>query len=118
MNIWGAPAEAVDAALLKKARMRVSRRYMKVQMSVSMKEALADKEYRKRGGKFAFPSPLDTFIRGLHRRTADLHQDWRVRVARDMSSAESRAEAIEEMLLRLRWDDRDEVACKKLKSIA
>merc|ERR1711904_732936 len=117
MAIWGAPAEPVDTVLHKKAKMRVSRRYMKVQMSMCMKEALADKEYRKRGGKFAFPSPLDTFIRGLHRRTADLHNDWKVRVGRDTSGDEARAEAVEEMLLRLRWDDRDESARIKLKSI-
>merc|ERR1719399_342379 len=117
MNIWGAPAEPVDAALLKKARLRVSRRYMKVQMSVSMKEALADKEYRKRGGKFAFPSPLDTFIRGLHRRTEDLHRDWRTRMNKKTSGDEAHEEAVEEMLLRLRWDDSDSRARAKLKQI-
>merc|ERR1711904_23210 len=116
-EIWGAPANPVDKELHHGAKLRVSRRYMKVQMSMCMKEALADKEYRKRGGKFAFPSPLDTFIRGLHRRTADLHQDWKVRLARDTSTAEACAEAIEEMLLRLRWDDSNDSARAKLSSI-
>lgn len=116
-EIWGAPANPLDKELHHKAKLRVSRRYMKVQMSMSMKEALTDKEYRKRGGKFSFPSPLDTFIRGLHRRTADLHQDWRVRLARDTSGDEARTEAVEEMLLRLRWDDDDTSARTKLSSI-
>eukprot|EP00746_Dinoflagellata_sp_MGD_P163177 gnl/MRDRNA2_/MRDRNA2_91080_c0_seq1.p1 gnl/MRDRNA2_/MRDRNA2_91080_c0~~gnl/MRDRNA2_/MRDRNA2_91080_c0_seq1.p1 ORF type:complete len:1351 (-),score=292.33 gnl/MRDRNA2_/MRDRNA2_91080_c0_seq1:286-4338(-) len=116
-DIWGAPANPVDQQLHHKAKLRVSRRYMKVQMSMSMKEALTDKEYRKRGGKFAFPTPLDTFIRGLHRRIADLHQDWKVRLARDTSGDEARAEAVEEMLLRLRWDDSNDGARAKLSSI-
>jgi hypothetical protein len=53
----------------------------------------------------------------LHRRTADLHQDWKVRLARDTSTTEARVEAIEEMLLRLRWDDSNDSARAKLSSI-
>eukprot|EP00405_Crypthecodinium_cohnii_P008665 CAMPEP_0206427416 /NCGR_PEP_ID=MMETSP0324_2-20121206/5023_1 /ASSEMBLY_ACC=CAM_ASM_000836 /TAXON_ID=2866 /ORGANISM="Crypthecodinium cohnii, Strain Seligo" /LENGTH=1420 /DNA_ID=CAMNT_0053892683 /DNA_START=234 /DNA_END=4496 /DNA_ORIENTATION=+ len=114
-EIWGAPANPTDPTLHKKAMLRVWRRTMKVRISMTMKEALADKEYRKRGGTFAFPSPLDTFIRGLHRRTMDLHSDWEVRLRKDTSGEAAKAEAVEEMLLRLRWDDSDNVARSKLK---
>lgn len=116
-EIWGAQAEPVDAALHHKAKLRVSRRMMKTRVSMSIREALTDKEYRKRGGKFAFPSPLDTFVRGLHRRTADLHDDWRVRLGLDTSGDEMRSNAVAEMLLRLRWDDSDNKARAKLSAI-
>merc|ERR1719401_143290 len=116
-EIWGAPAEPVDAALHRKAMLRVWRRTMRARITMTMKEALADKEYRKRGGKFAFPSPLDTFIRGLHRRTADLHEDWRNRLRRDTSGDEVRSEAVAEMLLRLRWDDSDAGARARLSQL-
>jgi len=116
-DVWGAPANPVDTALHHKAMLRVWRRTMKAGVSMTIKEALADKEYRKRGGTFAFPSPMDTFIRGLHRRTIDLHQDWKVRLQRETSGEEARREAVAEMLLRLRWDDRDQTARKKLSAI-
>merc|ERR1711920_970134 len=79
-EVWGAPAYPVDPTLHHKAMLRVWRRTMKARISMTTKEALADKEYRKRGGKFKFPSPLDTFIRGLHQRTIDLHADWTERL--------------------------------------
>jgi hypothetical protein len=60
---------------------------------------------------------LDTFIRGLHRRTADLHQDWTGRLKRKTSGEEARSEAVAEMLLRLRWDDTDDKARAKLSKI-
>lgn len=75
---------------------------------------MADKEYRKRGGKFAFPSPLDTFVRGLHRRTTDLHNDWKVRLHKETSGDDARRQAVAEMLLRLRWDDSNDAARAKL----
>lgn len=81
---------------------------------MTMKEALADKEYRKRGGKFKFPSPMDTFIRGLHRRTSDLHNDWRERLQKETSGEAARTAAVAEMLLRLRWDDNDDRARARL----
>jgi hypothetical protein len=81
---------------------------MRARITMTVKEALADKEYRKRGGKFKFPSPMDTFIRGLHRRTADLHADWIGRLQRETAGEAARNEAVAEMLLRLRWDDSDE----------
>lgn len=84
---------------------------------MTMKEALADKEYRKRGGKFKFPSPLDTFIRGLHKRTSDLHDDWKLRLQKETAGEEARKEAVAEMLLRLRWDDTDSRARSKLSKI-
>merc|ERR1712232_392043 len=116
-EIWGAPAHPVDVALHRKAMLRVWRRTMKVRISMTMKEALADKEYRKRGGKFKFPSPLDTFIRGLHKRTSDLHDDWKLRLQKETAGEEARKEAVAEMLLRLRWDDTDSRARSKLSKI-
>jgi hypothetical protein len=116
-EVWGAPANPVDAALHHKASLRVWRRTMNCRITMTTKEALTDKEYRKRGGKFAFPSPLDTFIRGLHRRTEDLHRDWRTRMNKKTSGDEAHEEAVEEMLLRLRWDDSDSRARAKLKQI-
>mmetsp|Transcript_145095 Transcript_145095/g.404247 ORF Transcript_145095/g.404247 Transcript_145095/m.404247 type:complete len:1306 (-) Transcript_145095:182-4099(-) len=116
-EVWGAPANPVDPALHHKAMLRVWRRTMKVGLKTTVKEALADKEYRRRGGRFAFPSPLDTFVRGLHRRTADLHRDWRERLRRDTAGDEARREAVAEMLLRLRWDDNDDRARAKLSHI-
>mmetsp|Transcript_80865 Transcript_80865/g.143201 ORF Transcript_80865/g.143201 Transcript_80865/m.143201 type:complete len:1486 (+) Transcript_80865:71-4528(+) len=116
-EIWGAPAQPMDAALHHKAMLRVWRRTMGVRLSMTTKEALADKEYRKRGGKFKFPSPLDTFIRGLHRRTSDLHEDWTNRLQKSTSGDAAREEAVAEMLLRLRWDDTDDKARTKLSQI-
>jgi len=108
---WGSPAHPVDTALHHKAKLRIFRRHPR--LSMSRKEALADKEYRARGGAFYFPSPLDTFIRGLHRRTQDLHEDWSSE-GRDTSNEETHQEAVAEMLLRLRWDDRNSAARAKL----
>jgi len=116
-TIWGKPASPVDPVLHRKAYLRVWRRTMKARITMTMKEALADKEYRKRGGKFKFPSPMDTFIRGLHRRTADLHADWLGRLGKETSGEAARDEAVAEMLLRLRWDDSDSVARAKLSVI-
>jgi hypothetical protein len=116
-DIWGSPANPTDLALHHKAYLRVWRRTMGCRITTTTKEALTDKEYRKRGGRFVFPSPLDTFIRGLHRRTADLHKDWIERLQKSTSGDQARQEAVEEMLLRLRWDDSDETARKKLSKI-
>merc|ERR1712232_155635 len=116
-DVWGAPAHPADPALHHKAMLRVWRRTMKVRISMTTKEALADKEYRRRGGKFAFPSPMDTFVRGLHQRTADLHADWRERLGRETSGDDARNEAVAEMLLRLRWDDNDDRARAQLSRI-
>jgi len=116
-EVWGAPANPVDPALHHKAALRVWRRTMNARVTMTVREALADKEYRKRGGRFAFPSPLDTFVRGLHRRTRDLHKDWKERVRRETSGEAARKEAVEEMLLRLRWDDSNERARAKLSQI-
>ena len=112
-DIWGAPAAPADVALHAKARRQVFDSGFRW-CAVSVTEALVDKEYRAMGGTFAFPSPLDTFVEGLHRRTRDLHEEWRDRDARQ---ADVRAAAVREMLLRLRWDDRDAVARAKLSHI-
>jgi len=87
---------------------------MRKRVTMTVKEALTDKEYRKRGGVFRFPSPLDTFIRGLHRRTSDLHADWMDSVDHETSGDAARTAAVAEMLLRLRWDDKDDKARVKL----
>merc|ERR1739848_333605 len=73
-EIWGAPAVPIDAALHREARHAVLAKHRWDPLSV--KEALTNKEYRRRGGKFVFQHPLDTFIEGLHKRTEDLWQFW------------------------------------------
>jgi len=116
-EIWGSPASPLDPALHRKAMLRVWRRMMGVRITMTTKEALTDKEYRRKGGRFTFPSPMDTFIRGLHQRTADLHRDWSDRLGLDTSGETARDEAVAEMLLRLRWDDSNETARSKLSHI-
>jgi len=98
-ELWGAPAAPVDEALYAKV-------YQSVSGPTTLKAALADKEYRRRGGSFAFSSRLDTFVEGLHRRTRDLQQEWRG-TRRSEGRDCLRELAVEEMLLRLRWDDSD-----------
>lgn len=101
-ELWGSPASPVDKALHDKVRQAVS-------APTTLKEALVDKEYRARGGTFAFPSRLDTFVEGLHRRTRDLHEAWKQKRS-SMKSTRLRALAVDEMLLRVRWDDSDKQA--------
>lgn len=60
---------------------------------------------------------MDTFVEGLHRRTLDLHLEWAAEAGRSTAGPEARAKAVEEMLLRLRWDDRDPRARVKLSRI-
>merc|ERR1712050_344860 len=102
-DIWGSAATPSDERLHEKVRREVHQCHFALPLVV--KEALSDKEYRKRGGRFVFPTRLDTFIPGLHRRTKDLHESWRQEGR--VSGPEARALAVEEMLLRLRWDDED-----------
>lgn len=111
-RMWGAAATPRDRSLYNEVRSVVHRRHALEFLAV--KDALTEKEYRRRGGIFAFPTPLDTFIPGLHQRTRDLHRDW----ARTRTMTEGlREEAIDEMLLRLCWDDRDKRARRTLKKI-
>lgn len=114
-EIWGAAAAPVDAQLHDEVRQEIHRRH--AELDLVMKETLSDKEYRRRGGHFAFPSTLDTFIPGLHRRTQDLYREMNKQGS--TAGAEARSRAVEEMLLRLRWDDRDNKArCKLSKIVA
>lgn len=112
-EIWGKPAAPADKELHAKARRKVFAEMSKHRLTE--KEALADKEYRAMGGSFAFLGRLDTFVEGLHRRTYDLHAAWH-REGRS-SGPEARDAAVEEMLLRLRWDDNNAQARAKLSSI-
>eukprot|EP00928_Gymnodinium_smaydae_P023567 TRINITY_DN19400_c0_g1_i2.p1 TRINITY_DN19400_c0_g1~~TRINITY_DN19400_c0_g1_i2.p1 ORF type:complete len:802 (+),score=110.22 TRINITY_DN19400_c0_g1_i2:216-2621(+) len=116
-EIWGSQAYPVDHDLYRKAAMRVQRRMSRAHVTTTTKEALTEKEYRKRGGKFAFPSPMDTFIRGLHHRTRELRDDWINRLKKETAGCSARQEAVAEMLLRLRWDDSNDMAREKLSRI-
>merc|ERR1711862_340141 len=111
--MWGTCAVPVDQQLYGRARHDIHQRYNMLPLVV--KEALSDKEYRKRGGRFAFPTHVDTFIPGLHRRTKDLHTHWK----QQGKSAGARAcdAAVQELFLRLPWDDEDECARRKLTKI-
>eukprot|EP01106_Pelomyxa_sp_JSP_P017310 TRINITY_DN6954_c0_g1_i1.p1 TRINITY_DN6954_c0_g1~~TRINITY_DN6954_c0_g1_i1.p1 ORF type:complete len:150 (-),score=38.22 TRINITY_DN6954_c0_g1_i1:192-584(-) len=86
-------------------------------------DAEATKQYRKLGGTFHFEYG-DTFIKGLHQRTRDYWEETRghhtgskqgqqqqgaPRVARDL--------AVEEILLRLKWDERVPGARTRLERI-
>lgn len=113
-EIWGAPAVPVDAALYREARRAVLAKHRCDPLSV--KEALTNKEYRRRGGKFVFHHPLDTFIEGLHKRTEDLWLFWS-KTQRETSGLKARSQAVKEMLLRLCWDDGDDRAREKLSLI-
>jgi len=112
-EMWGAPAAPVDERLHVEVRREVHQRHS--MLPLVLKEALSDKEYRQRGGRFAFPTHLDTFVPGLHRRTKDLHEQWKQEGG--TAGSEVRASAVEELLLRLRWDDRDQQARSKLSKI-
>jgi hypothetical protein len=83
--------------------------------TVSRVDAATEKEYRLRGGTFSFALG-DTFIQGLHQRTRDLLSDWTV-AGRVSPTDPKTAEMVEEMLLRLRWDDRVPGAREKLSAL-
>lgn len=113
LEMWGSPAAPTDKPLHEQVRHEVHQQHRG--LSLVVKEALTDKEYRLRGGRFAFPTHVDTFILGLHRRTKDLHAHWRMK---HKASGERRKEAaIQELLLRLPWDDSDKQARDKLSKI-
>lgn len=65
---------------------------------------------------FFFNSPFDTYVLGLHRRTRDLHSMWKQKGI-VTAGDDARSNAVEEMLLRLRWDDRDTRARTSLSRI-
>lgn len=113
-EVWGAAAEPEDRVLHRQAHQAVVKQ--DPALTCSVREALADKEYRQRGGTFAFSTHLDTFIHGLHRRTRDLHEFWRQSGLRTAGVAACDA-GVGELLLRLRWDDRDSRARVKLSRI-
>jgi hypothetical protein len=112
-QMWGACALPIDKHLHDQARRDIHQLHSTLPLVV--KEALSDKEYRKRGGRFAFPTQVDTFIPGLHRRTKDLHAHWK---KQGRSAGEQACDAaVRELLLRLPWDDDDECARRKLTKI-
>merc|ERR1712224_999233 len=109
----GGPAVPTDESLYATARRTVLEELPHF-TPLTVKAALTEKKYRAIGGTFAFKQPLDTFIEGLHRRTLDLHNDWEKHGA---LGKKTRDAAIQEMLLRLRWDDSDDRARAKLSRI-
>jgi len=117
-EVWGGAATPCNETLYMQAKRNASARHPNSRLSVKM--AHVDKQYRALGGTFEFPGPFDTFIEGLHQRTYDLHAEWAKE--RSLSNdkdvhANNREEAVQEMLLRLRWDDHDVKARAKLSFI-
>jgi len=113
LEMWGSPAQPTDKSLHEQVRREVHQQ--RAGLPLVVKEALTDKAYRLRGGRFAFPTHVDTFVLGLHRRTKDLHAHWQMK---HKASGDSRKEAaIRELLLRLPWDDSDKQARDKLSKI-
>lgn len=116
LEMWGTQALPIDKALYDQARRDVHQQQRALSdKELVVKEALSDKEYRRRGGRFAFPTHVDTFVPGLHRRTKDLHSHWKRKGKAGGSHA--REAAVEELLLRLPWDDSDQQARAKLSKI-
>jgi len=113
-EIWGVQAEPLDRSLHAEAKTTAYKRYNT--LPIHTKEGLAEKEYRKRGGKFAFPSSLDTFIPGLHARAKYLHTTWQQK-GHLVGSSRVRKMAVDELLLRLRWDDTNDTQRRKLTKI-
>lgn len=111
-ELWGGPAVPTDEALYEKAKQSVP-----WEGSVVLRAALANKAYRALGGRFVFPSRIDSFIEGLHRRTQDLHKACGGGQAESEQRAGLRQRAVAEMLLRLRWDDSDDGARARLSRI-
>jgi len=118
-EVWGDAAKPCDEALYLQAKRDVSAWHRGPAGRVSMKMARVDKRYRALGGTFEFQCPFDTFIEGLHQRTQDLHTEWatNTRLKDKDAYANSRDKAVQEMLLRLRWDDRNVRARAKLELI-
>lgn len=113
-DLWGAAATPLDGALYAECERWANAKYHT--MVAPVKAGYTNKEYRKRGGVFEFPTRLDTFIDGLHCVTRDLHRTWS-RNGRRTGGARMRSAAVGELSLRLRWDDRDAAARVKLSKI-
>eukprot|EP00039_Didymoeca_costata_P004643 m.75040 g.75040 ORF g.75040 m.75040 type:complete len:134 (+) comp12488_c0_seq3:3682-4083(+) len=63
-----------------------------------------EKAYKLAGGTYTFGKG-DTYLPGLHARTKFLADAWRKAKGKRFAKVETK-EAVEEMLLRLRWDSR------------
>jgi len=113
-EVWGLAATPCDEALYLQSKRDVSAWHPTGRLSLKM--ARVDKHYRALGGTFEFQDPFDTFIEGLHQRTQDLHTEWatKTRLKDNDAYVNSRDKAVQEMLLRLRWDDRNVRARAKL----
>merc|ERR1719215_461323 len=114
-ELWGEPAVPTDEALYEKAKQSIP--WPGWPRSIVMRTALTNKVYRALGGRFVFPSRIDSFIEGLHRRTEQLHRAWALGRADGRRRADLQQRAVAEMLLRLRWDDSDDGARVRLSRI-
>lgn len=112
-EVWGDEATPDDVDLHRKARMDVLNSDLKSSLGPFPLgldiDALVEKEYRKRGGTFSF-RPGHTFIKGLHRKVSDYYHYQNNRKIKEK-------DAVAEMSLRLRWDDRIPGARAKLESM-
>jgi len=112
-KVWGKAAEPDDRQLHAKARETVLKRQHFP--SVVSIESHTEKEYRSLGGTYSFPDPQrDTFIVGLHGRIEALYREWS---DASMLQKKSVDEAVQESMLRIRWDDRIPGAREKLTHI-
>lgn len=112
--MWGDEASVDDPVMYRESRLHVLS--LKHYDSVSLIDAETDKEYKARGGTFSF-APGDTFIPGLHQRTKNLVAEWQRKGIPLSEKTPHTEEAVEEMLLRLKWDDRVPGAKEKLARI-
>eukprot|EP00005_Dracoamoeba_jomungandri_P004295 CAMPEP_0174258760 /NCGR_PEP_ID=MMETSP0439-20130205/7696_1 /TAXON_ID=0 /ORGANISM="Stereomyxa ramosa, Strain Chinc5" /LENGTH=1072 /DNA_ID=CAMNT_0015342387 /DNA_START=177 /DNA_END=3391 /DNA_ORIENTATION=- len=108
-KVWGNQALPDDPSLFEKARRMV----LKKQHYLSAVEidSQSVKQYYLLGGSFSF-APGDTYIPGLHERTKMLQIEWKRKGIRKPVEA-----AVEEMLMRLRWDKSVPGAKRRLSNI-
>eukprot|EP01124_Arcella_intermedia_P029695 TRINITY_DN6350_c0_g1_i1.p1 TRINITY_DN6350_c0_g1~~TRINITY_DN6350_c0_g1_i1.p1 ORF type:complete len:571 (-),score=166.41 TRINITY_DN6350_c0_g1_i1:93-1805(-) len=113
VEVWGHEAQVDQPGLYRQCREQVLS--LAHYPTVAAIDAQTDKAYKKAGGTFTFAYG-DTFIPGLHRKTLDLLREWQG--SRGVSAKNPLVlEAVEEMLMRLRWDSRVPGAEKKLRDI-
>eukprot|EP01090_Pellita_catalonica_P018975 TRINITY_DN6297_c0_g2_i1.p1 TRINITY_DN6297_c0_g2~~TRINITY_DN6297_c0_g2_i1.p1 ORF type:complete len:655 (-),score=131.08 TRINITY_DN6297_c0_g2_i1:90-1997(-) len=100
-RVWGQTAKVDNAVLHKQARREVLKTTSMAMENVITIDSLTEKRYKELGGTYSWPSESDTFIQGLHARTKALRIEWS-QAGKDLSEDA----AVDEMLLRLRWDTR------------
>ncbi|KAH3743427.1 hypothetical protein Pelo_15188 [Pelomyxa schiedti] len=103
--VWGEEAYPDDAALHRTARLNVLRAM--TYRSAITRSGEIEREYRQLGGTYSFRFG-DTYIRGLHQRTRDYFHDHQ---------RQPKADAVTQVMLRLKWDDRIPGASARLQTI-